>query len=299
MRNVVLVTTMWDTVHSETGAKYESELVSNDNLFKPIIDNGGHMFRHDGTLLSAQAILRRILLNHPEHARIEQEPDFFQFNKEFDELLEEVVSSHDAELERVRQKMVEALAAKDAEVAQQLEGMRNALLDALKESKRDRQWLLREHAREMQAMQAKLKEVEAVRDGLQYCVGKLWGELMTEAKQSNQKRLELLHNLPWRVAATWAAAFAAVLAAHSAYKRFTECVCPPPPESLLQRVSRFVFELQDPILFMLRLPDIGVQYTQDFISAFIAYVTGLVFSFLLMIVKGPETAITFCITALL
>lgn len=61
LKNVVIVTTMWDKVSPEDGKRREEELRSSETLFKPLIDEGAAMYRHDGTLASASAIIDRLL----------------------------------------------------------------------------------------------------------------------------------------------------------------------------------------------------------------------------------------------
>jgi hypothetical protein len=58
-KNVVIVTTRWDTVYEEEGEQRERELRENE-VFKSL---RGRLARHNNTLESAQRILRNIILN--------------------------------------------------------------------------------------------------------------------------------------------------------------------------------------------------------------------------------------------
>lgn len=61
LKNVVIVTTMWDKVSPEDGKRREEELRSSETLFKPLLDEGAAMYRHDGTPASASAIIDHLL----------------------------------------------------------------------------------------------------------------------------------------------------------------------------------------------------------------------------------------------
>ena len=57
-KNVTVVTTMWDKVTSEEGEGREQELKQSDVLFKPLMDGGATMARHDGTREPALKIMQ-------------------------------------------------------------------------------------------------------------------------------------------------------------------------------------------------------------------------------------------------
>ncbi len=58
---VVITTTMWDQVERSLGEEREKELVDKEVFFKPAVDKGARLARHDNTLESAQAIIRSIV----------------------------------------------------------------------------------------------------------------------------------------------------------------------------------------------------------------------------------------------
>ncbi|KAL4077613.1 P-loop containing nucleoside triphosphate hydrolase protein [Scleroderma citrinum] len=61
LKNVVIVTTMWDMIDLEEGMQREEELKSSDDLFRPLLDEGAVMMRHDRTADSATAIIKYLL----------------------------------------------------------------------------------------------------------------------------------------------------------------------------------------------------------------------------------------------
>ncbi|KAF7337186.1 G domain-containing protein [Mycena sanguinolenta] len=73
LMNVVLVTTMWETVRLSDGERREAELRSNDKLFKPFIDAGAQMIRHDSGQKSARRIIEAVLKNEPKPLLVQTE----------------------------------------------------------------------------------------------------------------------------------------------------------------------------------------------------------------------------------
>ena len=57
LKNVVVVTTMWGDVLPEKGASREEQLKAEEKFFKPAIDNGAKMVRHDNTPERAKEII--------------------------------------------------------------------------------------------------------------------------------------------------------------------------------------------------------------------------------------------------
>ena len=71
MRNVVLVTNMWDEVSPDTGKAREYELYN--NFFKLPMLKGARMFQHHNTVASAHEIVRLIMANPPVVLQIQRE----------------------------------------------------------------------------------------------------------------------------------------------------------------------------------------------------------------------------------
>ncbi len=73
LRNVVIVTNMWGEVSKEVGEAREAELAKEDIFFKPVLDKGALMSRHENMRDSAYGILRKIIGNHPLTLQIQTE----------------------------------------------------------------------------------------------------------------------------------------------------------------------------------------------------------------------------------
>ena len=71
LKNVILVTTMWDEVSVDVGESREKELAS--KFLKPALDKGAQMTRHHNTEQSAHDVIRRIMNNHPLALQIQRE----------------------------------------------------------------------------------------------------------------------------------------------------------------------------------------------------------------------------------
>ena len=64
LRNVVIVTNMWEGVSARICMnRREAVLMEGDDFFKPVLDKGARMARHESTVLSAEKIIRLILGN--------------------------------------------------------------------------------------------------------------------------------------------------------------------------------------------------------------------------------------------
>ncbi|PPQ77619.1 hypothetical protein CVT25_011230 [Psilocybe cyanescens] len=62
--NVVIVTTMWDKIDEAIGEDRERELVTKEAFFKPAVEKGCRVVRHNNTIESAQKIIRSIIQNN-------------------------------------------------------------------------------------------------------------------------------------------------------------------------------------------------------------------------------------------
>lgn len=73
LNNVIILTNMWGEVSREIGEARETELATQDIFFKPVLEKGARLLRHNNTVESAQAILRHLVGNSPEALRIQHE----------------------------------------------------------------------------------------------------------------------------------------------------------------------------------------------------------------------------------
>ncbi|KAF9496552.1 hypothetical protein BDN71DRAFT_1366413, partial [Pleurotus eryngii] len=73
LQNVVIVTNMWSEVPFDVGEAREEQLKSRDIFFKPALDKGAQIWRHDNTSTSARAIIHGIVFKDPLALCIQRE----------------------------------------------------------------------------------------------------------------------------------------------------------------------------------------------------------------------------------
>ncbi|TFY80451.1 hypothetical protein EWM64_g3559 [Hericium alpestre] len=120
LKNVAIVTNFWDQVERDVGERREAELRSKDIFFKPVLDKGASMLRHEGTLQSAHAIMRHFVNNAPVVLQIQDEMvdkglDVLQTGAaaQLDAEIREEARRHEKEVERARAEHRAAIAAQE------------------------------------------------------------------------------------------------------------------------------------------------------------------------------------------
>src|SRR5262249_3342077 len=73
LRNIAIVTNMWEEVSLDVGEAREKELATGDQFFKLALERRAQLFRHDGTLASARSILSHLIRNQPHPLQIQRE----------------------------------------------------------------------------------------------------------------------------------------------------------------------------------------------------------------------------------
>ncbi|KAK7682607.1 hypothetical protein QCA50_014407 [Cerrena zonata] len=167
LKNVLIVTTMWGIVETSIGEAREKELATNELLFKPALDKGAAMVRHDNTPVRAQEILRIIMKNHPAPLRIQRElvdegktitetAAGEELGREFAAL----VKKHKEEMQQVRDEMKEALAQRDFETKKELEECERKLQAERARAEREMARLQAEYKEEKRQMGEYLAELK-------------------------------------------------------------------------------------------------------------------------------------------
>ena len=147
LRNVLIVTTMWSGVDPNIGETREQELAMSDDLFKPVLDEGGQLVRHDGREESAQGILRRLIHNDGVPLRIQRElVDEGKLladtaaGTELSNQLTERLSRLEGEIGKLREEIGQLILARD-------EKARNELLLELLKTQNEKDRIERENKR--------------------------------------------------------------------------------------------------------------------------------------------------------
>jgi len=125
LRNVVIMTTMWGKVTAEVGVARERELAS--SFFKPALDNGALLLRHNDSIESTHQLIRTILDKQWVTLRIQKEIvdqgkslSETAAGKELQKELNERVKKHQRQLQELHE-MLNQTKANDGETRQELE----------------------------------------------------------------------------------------------------------------------------------------------------------------------------------
>lgn len=146
LKNVVLVTNMWEEVPHDVGKARERELAS--IFLKPALDKGAQMLCHLNTEQSAHDVIRQIMNNHPVVLQIQRE--LVDEHKDIAntaageavnvELTEEI-KRHEATLNQVREEMMRALEEKSERARRVLEEETMSLQEVM--------WILMDESEEL------------------------------------------------------------------------------------------------------------------------------------------------------
>ena len=89
LKNVCIVTTMWE--QEDSGAlrrqqeEKEKEIAQGAQFFKPALDEGAKMMRHDGTRACAERILRSIISRDEEPGKLRVQVELIDEEKQLDQ----------------------------------------------------------------------------------------------------------------------------------------------------------------------------------------------------------------------
>ena len=209
LKNVHIVTTMWGLVDPAVGEARERELKTDERLFKPVLDKGAVLVRHDNTIKSAHAILNSILQNHPlplqiQKEMVEQKKDISQTAAavELDRELAIMAERHKQELEQIKTEMREAIAAKDEEAKRELQDIRKELEGKLKQNEHDRNRLYEEYAAErkrsdelLKGIMEQIKQQEAARIDGDTRLADLQRELLESGRRAAEQNAAMLEQI--------------------------------------------------------------------------------------------------------
>ncbi|CAK5269642.1 unnamed protein product [Mycena citricolor] len=167
LKNVVIVTNMWDAAGLKLGEAREKELATDDRFFKPVIAKGARMLRHDKGLISAQSILREIIGNVPATLQIQRElvdekkaitdtAAGVTLNKE----IADMVRKHKDEIRTLQREMRDAIRQRDEEARRELEAETGKLRSEIGRLEEDSQRLAADYNARKAEMDRRLCQVE-------------------------------------------------------------------------------------------------------------------------------------------
>ncbi|THV00999.1 hypothetical protein K435DRAFT_836974 [Dendrothele bispora CBS 962.96] len=165
LKNVVLVTNMWGEIGAEVGEAREFELKTEDKFWKPVLDKGAQIYRHDSTLQSAQAIVRHLVDKRlvalriqielvDQHKNLTDTAAGAELNRELMVQFEK----HQEELKNLEREMKDAINARDEETRKELEVERSKMLAEMSALHVNSQKLATEYGEQKEQLEAKLEE---------------------------------------------------------------------------------------------------------------------------------------------
>ncbi|KAF8074587.1 P-loop containing nucleoside triphosphate hydrolase protein [Lyophyllum atratum] len=166
LKNVAIVTNRWGEVSRELGEAREAELISKDKFFKPVLDKGARILRHEDTLSSAQRIVRAMLDNQPVPLRIQSE--LVDEGKSIAEtaagaeLNRELLAQcqrHEKEIEGLHAEMEAAIKAQDEETRNELEGEWTRLTEQSRRAEADFERLASDYKEEKARLEQTIRRL--------------------------------------------------------------------------------------------------------------------------------------------
>jgi flagellar biosynthesis GTPase FlhF len=166
LKNVVIVTNMWGEVSKDVGEAREQELATQDMFFKPVLDKGGQLLRHDNTSETGHNVLRHIIENHPlslqiQRELVDQKKDISQTaaGEELNRELMAQIKKHRDEMRELQEEMKEAIRTKDEETKRELEVETRKLQAEMNRVQDDAQKLASEYNEEKSRMEKRMQEL--------------------------------------------------------------------------------------------------------------------------------------------
>ena len=210
LRNVVIVTNMWGEVDPQTGNAREAELKGEDIFFKPVLDKGAQMARHENTVPSAESIIRLILDNHPLPLRIQEElvDDHMDISEtgageELNREINAQIRKHRQEMRELKEDMEKAMQDKDEETRRELELETQRMQKEIERFQHDSQRLESDYKKEkvrlderMQQMEAEArKEADRVAAEHRQQIDSLRNALETNTTASEREKAQMLERI--------------------------------------------------------------------------------------------------------
>jgi hypothetical protein len=204
LRNVVIVTNMWGEVNPQVGEEREAELMGKDLFFKPALEKGAQMARHENTVPSAENIIRLILNHDPLPLHIQKElvdegKEITQTHagKELNRELADQIRKHKEDIRVLTEEMQQAIDAKDEETRRDREAEARRMQEEMERFENDARRLASEYKRQKEELEARFVEAER--------------EVKREAKRRAARHQEEV-NAAWRRGLVTAAAIGLSLA---------------------------------------------------------------------------------------
>ena len=210
LQNVVVVTNMWGEVDPQTGNDREAELMREDIFFKPVLEKGAKMARHQNTAPSAEDIVRLILDNHPLPLRIQEElvdehMDISETGagEELNREINVQIKKHQEEMRLLKEEMEQAIKDKDEQTRRELEIETKKMQREIERFQNDARRLESDYKSEKGKLESRLEQMESEareegdRIAAQYQrqVEELRDALRSNAETSEREKAQMLEQI--------------------------------------------------------------------------------------------------------
>jgi hypothetical protein len=202
LRNVVIVTNMWGEVDLQVGEAREAELMETDIFFKPALDNGAQVARHENTIPSAENIIRLILDHDPlpldiQRELIDEGKDITQTRagQELNRELSAQVRKYMEEIWMLGEEMQEAINDRDQETRREREIETRKMQDEMERIENDARRFVADYQREKQELEARFAEVERIAAQCQGEIGRLNAALQSGAAASELEKEQMRNRI--------------------------------------------------------------------------------------------------------
>ena len=162
LKNVVLMTNIWDRVTPQQGADREQQL--KDKYFKAAIEKGAQLCRHSGTPESAQEILRKILKNKPLALKIQRElidegKDIGQTGAgaELSREIGGVIVRHQTQIRELGESIQKAMEDEDEETLEELEEEKRRMQEEMERLRKALEEMRAEYEKARREMEERMK----------------------------------------------------------------------------------------------------------------------------------------------
>lgn len=171
LNHVVVATNMWGDVSLEIGERRERELSESDLFFKPALDKGAQLRRHDNTLDSAYTIIRSIIGFAPQPLLIQRETvdegkalAQTGAGQDLQAELDRQAAKYRGEISALKSEMEDLVKAKDAQHDEEMREMRDSLAELriqLEKVEGEKEKIRAEHENSNRTQEEKVKEMLA------------------------------------------------------------------------------------------------------------------------------------------
>jgi len=210
LQNVVVVTNMWGEVDPQIGNDREAELMREDIFFKPVLEGGAKMARHQNTAPSAEDIVRLILGNQPLPLRIQEELvdehmdiSETEAGEELNREINAQIRKHQEEMRLLKEEMEQAIKVMDEQTRRELEIETKKMQREIERFQNDARRLESDYKNEKGNLESRLEQMESEareegdRIAAQYQrqVDELRNALRSNAEASEREKAQMLEQI--------------------------------------------------------------------------------------------------------